>query len=61
MMQVETPMGIRTDPVCGMEIDESETVGQSEYQGRTYYFCSTSCKEKFDENPDEYTEESGTG
>jgi YHS domain-containing protein len=58
-MQVEIGTTIHTDPVCGMEIDESQTAGTSEYLGKTYYFCSTACKEKFDENPDEYTEETG--
>lgn len=45
----------QTDPVCGMQIEESEAAGQSDYQGRTYYFCSNSCKEKFDESPEDYT------
>lgn len=48
-------MANQTDSVCGMQIDESEAAGQSEYQGRTYYFCSTSCREKFDENPEDYS------
>lgn len=50
-------MANQTDPVCGMQIEESEAAGQSEYQGRTYYFCSTSCKEKFDESPENFTNE----
>ncbi|MDQ6739693.1 MAG: YHS domain-containing protein [Actinomycetota bacterium] len=43
-----------TDPVCGMKIDPQKAAGQSEYQGRTYYFCSAGCKRKFDENPHQY-------
>ncbi len=42
---------MQTDPVCGMEIEERNAAGQSEYQGRTFYFCSSACKEQFDANP----------
>lgn len=34
------------DPVCGMEVDE-KTALRSEKDGKTYYFCSSSCREKF--------------
>jgi YHS domain-containing protein len=43
------------DPVCGMQVDEDRAAGTSEYQGQTYYFCSTSCKQQFDQNPERYT------
>ncbi len=42
------------DPVCGMEVDEKEAAGKSEYKGKTYYFCSPGCKKGFDENPEKY-------
>jgi Cu+-exporting ATPase len=42
------------DVVCGMQVDPARAKGASEYQGRTYYFCSTSCKAKFDANPQQY-------
>ncbi len=42
------------DPVCGMEIEEANAAGQSDYNGQTIYFCSTACKEKFDANPEEF-------
>ena len=45
------------DPVCGMTIGEEDAAGTSTYQGRTYYFCSTSCKEKFDQDPEVYAKE----
>lgn len=48
-------MNQHTDPVCGMQVEESEAAGQSEHQGRTYYFCSSGCKDKFDANPEDYT------
>ena len=42
------------DVVCGMQVDPAKSAGRSEHNGRTYYFCSTSCKTKFDANPDQY-------
>ena len=43
-----------TDPVCGMQIKEKDAAGKSEYNGKTYYFCSTHCKQSFDNNPEKY-------
>jgi len=48
------------DPVCGMTIREEEAAGTSEYKGRTYFFCSTGCKAKFDADPERYAGEGGT-
>jgi len=42
------------DPVCGMDVDEQQAAGISDYQGRSYYFCSEACKERFDQNPQQY-------
>ncbi|MFB3925509.1 MAG: YHS domain-containing protein [Syntrophales bacterium] len=42
------------DPVCKMEIDEKKSRCRSEYNGKTYHFCSQECKEEFDEDPEEY-------
>lgn len=47
------------DPVCGMEVDEKEAAGKSEYKGETYYFCAPGCKKAFDENPEKYLAGSG--
>ncbi|GMQ84955.1 MAG: YHS domain-containing protein [Acidimicrobiia bacterium] len=44
------------DPVCAMIIEESDAVGTSEHDGKTYYFCSMDCKEEFDENPEDYAD-----
>jgi YHS domain-containing protein len=43
------------DPVCGMQVNEQQAAGRSEYQGETYYFCSPGCKQQFDQNPERYT------
>ncbi|MGB2763001.1 MAG: heavy metal translocating P-type ATPase [Candidatus Aminicenantaceae bacterium] len=42
------------DSVCGMEVKEEEAAGSSLYKGKKYYFCSKNCKEKFDENPEDF-------
>ena len=47
-------MATHRDPVCGMQVDEGSAAGSSEHGGRTYYFCSAGCKEKFDEDPQRY-------
>ena len=48
------------DPVCGMEIEEKNAAGMSEYKGRTYYFCAKSCKDDFDKDPAGFIKD-GTG
>ena len=42
------------DPVCAMEIEETDAVGTAEHQGKTFYFCSSDCKEEFEADPDAY-------
>lgn len=44
------------DPVCGMDVDPATAQWKSEYRGKTYYFCSPSCKRQFDANPQQYVE-----
>ncbi len=42
------------DPVCGMEVDPKTATAQSNYQGKTYYFCSSEDKKEFDMQPQRY-------
>ncbi|NOZ61933.1 MAG: YHS domain-containing protein [Calditrichaeota bacterium] len=42
------------DPVCGMLVDEKSPLAVSTYQGKTYYFCSKSCKQEFEHEPKKY-------
>lgn len=51
-------MATQTDPVCGMQVDDQNAAGQTQHKGNTYYFCSSGCKTKFDQNPDQYASES---
>ena len=46
------------DLVCGMNVDPKTAAGKSEYQGKTYYFCSGGCKKEFDTDPQKYVGES---
>ncbi len=46
------------DPVCGMDVQPEQAAGQSEFQGRTFYFCCPTCKEKFDKEPERYAKPS---
>jgi P-type Cu+ transporter len=42
------------DPVCGMTVQPATAAGSYEYQGKTYYFCATSCLTKFRTDPTYY-------
>ncbi len=45
------------DPVCKMSVDDKNPPGGiSQYQGKTYYFCSAGCKRSFDREPAKYAQ-----
>jgi Cu+-exporting ATPase len=46
------------DPICGMTVDPDSAAGSHEYKGKTYYFCSTHCLNKFRENPEGFLNKS---
>jgi xanthine dehydrogenase accessory factor len=39
------------DPVCGMAVDVATARHRSTHDGRTYYFCSAGCRERFEADP----------
>lgn len=41
-----------TDPACGGEVREN-TPWKADYQGKTYFFCSRACRDKFTQSPEE--------
>jgi len=49
--------GQEIDLVCGMTVDRS-SASTATFQGRTYYFCSQPCREKFEASPASYAAES---
>jgi len=55
---MEVKLNMVKDPVCGMNVDEKTGTLKSEYMGKTYYFCSQSCKEVFEKNPKRFAEDS---
>ena len=42
------------DPVCGMAVDPAAAKHRREHAGRTYYFCSNRCRERFEAEPARY-------
>jgi len=42
------------DLICGMEFDKDTASGTIEHKGKTYYFCSLGCRDKFVKEPDKY-------
>ena len=42
------------DPVCGMTVDVAAARYRSTFDGRTYYFCSSGCLERFSADPAAY-------
>lgn len=41
------------DPVCGMDVSDRQPL-TSQFEGKTYYFCSTVCKNVFEKEPHKY-------
>jgi YHS domain-containing protein len=44
------------DPVCHKDFPANESSSSVEYEGFTYYFCSETCRQAFDNSPDEVIE-----
>src|SRR5215470_32395 len=42
------------DPVCGMDVNPHATAIRATKDARTYYFCSSGCREKFVASPAAY-------
>ena len=47
-------MAIQTDPVCGMQVDDTTALLYLEYAGTTYWFCGKGCLLEFKDDPDKY-------
>src|SRR5713226_4954029 len=48
------------DPVCGMMVVPEKAAAKLEHAGKTYYFCSKGCAERFSREPDKFLATSGT-
>lgn len=40
----------------GMDVDEDDAKFETEYKGKTYYFCAPGCKKLFEDDPEKYLE-----
>lgn len=49
-----TPPGQSIDPVCKMLVAAHDPTLHSDYQGITYYFCSTTCRDQFLKDPPKF-------
>jgi membrane fusion protein, copper/silver efflux system len=50
------------DPVCGMDVDEAraKAAGKTaQHQGKAYFFCSDSCRSRFEKSPERFTGKPG--
>src|SRR6266513_1567435 len=48
------------DPVCGMTVAPEKAAGKVEHAGKTYYFCSKRCAERFSGEPKKFLAALGT-
>jgi len=48
------PHGGEIDPVCGMTVNAETAAGNYAYLGKTYYFCSSGCMDKFKNGPESF-------
>jgi len=46
--------GAEADPVCGMQLGPDTTGPSAAYEGTTYRFCSTHCRDAFTADPQRY-------
>jgi xanthine dehydrogenase accessory factor len=54
-----SPRHEAVDPVCGMAVDVAAARHRSTHEGRTYYFCSAGCRERFEADPARFVAISG--
>ena len=45
---------MHTDPVCGMAVDADSAAAAWEHDGKTYFFCSVGCMERFRQDPSQF-------
>lgn len=51
---VNAPPVLHRDPVCGMNVTAAAAAAKAEHEGRIYYFCASSCAQKFKADPLKY-------
>ena len=51
--------GYAIDPVCAMQVRLDDAPARTTHEGRTFHFCSDRCREKFDADPNQYSNTGG--
>ena len=51
------PGAMAVDPVCGMQVERGRAAAVVAYHDRGYFFCSESCKAKFEADPEAYVKD----
>jgi xanthine dehydrogenase accessory factor len=56
LAELETPAepAEAIDPVCGMTVQTAEAEHRAQYNGQTFYFCCSGCREAFEQEPERY-------
>ena len=49
------------DPVCGMAVSPGKAAAAALHDGDIYYFCSKSCRDKFERSPESYLNAANEG
>jgi Cu+-exporting ATPase len=49
-MTMKESKSMTKDPICGMTVDEATSL-HVERDGKTFYFCSENCRQKFLSTP----------
>src|SRR5260370_11306725 len=52
--------GNHRDPVCGMMVAPEKAAAKLEHAGKTYYFCSKNCAERFSSEAEKFVLDTGT-
>ncbi|MBU0729610.1 MAG: YHS domain-containing protein [Proteobacteria bacterium] len=50
----ESGDGKKIDPVCKMEVDPGKAAHETDYRGEKIFFCSTQCRDKFENAPETF-------
>src|SRR5208283_2895884 len=51
-LPILSPAPKEKDPVCGMLVDPQRPAAKHAHEGKTYYFCSARCAERFQKEPE---------
>src|SRR5258708_1515886 len=51
---MEHHSALNLDPVCGITVYPRSPAGTFDFEGKTYYFCNPSCRQRFAADPGRY-------